>query len=236
MENVGVNNFEEECREMKMILRGIAHEMGNALTVMGYSIRNFAKREELKLDEDWNYISDDYNYICKLFKNLSAYNNSKDIKREKTDLNNIIKHVINGFEQEFSNNNVKIIYKNGQAAKILGDEVKLRQVFINIIKNAYEAVQSRDINERFGIIEVIMNTEIEDRYIVQIKDNGCGIKQENILKIFEPMYTSGKEGGTGLGLPVCKNIIESHNGRINVSSTLMRETIFEIELKKPQFC
>ncbi len=228
--NTGVNVYEKECKEMKVILRGLAHEMGNALTVMGYSIKNFGKRQEVKEDENWGYINEDYNYICKLFKDLSAYNNSRELSLKKIDLDNMIKGIVSSLETEYARNAVSLEYLGKRELYVIADEVKIKQVFVNIIKNAYEAVCANDLNGE-GAIDITVE-ENDDKYIIRFCDNGCGIKKENAGKIFEPMYTVNKEGGTGMGLYISKNIIESHGGNIKVSSVVKKGTIFEIELKK----
>ena len=74
-------------------------------------------------------------------------------------------------------------------------------------------------------------TDAGNAYEVSIKDNGCGIEEEYIKRVFEPMFTN-KEGGTGLGLSVCKRIIDSHGGNIQVSSRKSVGTEFIISLKK----
>lgn len=223
MNSKSISEYEQEHNEMKLVLRGIAHEMGNALTVMGYSIKSFGKSVDVDNNEHWSYINEDFQYICRLFKNLSAYNNSRDLKIEKVCLDKVLSSVVAWVKDEYENCGVNINYEGIKNAFIMGDEVKLRQVFINIIKNAYEAVDKGNI-----WVNIIDDA---DKYKVCINDDGCGIDEESINKIFEPMYTK-KEGGTGLGLPVCKNIVESHGGRMIVKSQKNVGTEFILEFDK----
>ena len=227
MNNTGILKREQEYTEMKQLLRGIAHEMGNALTVMGYSIKSLGKNADVQDNEHWNDLNADFDYICRLYKNLSAYNNSRDLKLEEVKLDKILVSLVSSVCNEYIDEGVSITYEGVTGASIVGDEVKLRQVFINIIKNAYEAVK---VGKHRGAVMIAM-TEIEDVYEVSVKDNGCGIAPESLCKIFEPMYTE-KETGTGLGLPVCKNIVESHGGKISVISKPGVGTEFKVELKK----
>ncbi len=234
--SISMSGYEQEYNEMKMILRGIAHEMGNALTVMGYSIKSVGKRNNINGDENWEYLNEDFDYICRLFKNLSAYNNRKDLNIVELKLDKLVMSVISVLYDEYAYEGIEIKFDGIRNAVILGDEIKLKQVLINIIKNAYEAIKIKkesdihDENNINGIIEIGI-TEDEDVYKLTIKDNGCGIDKENICKIFEPMYTE-KSGGTGLGLPVCKGIIENHGGNISVVSTKNVGSEFVITLKK----
>ncbi len=220
-------NDSEECRNMRLLLRGIAHEMGNALTVMGYSIKSLGRDMNVNDNEHWKDLNGDFDYICKLYKNLSAYNNSRELKLEQVELDKMLCSIVSSVYDEYAESDINILYKGIKGVTVVGDEVKLKQVFINIIKNAYEAVKAVN-NKREIVISLI---EKEFTYEVKVNDNGCGIDDENIYKIFEPMYTD-KENGTGLGLPVCKNIIESHGGSIAVISHEGIGTEFTVGLKK----
>jgi signal transduction histidine kinase len=104
------------------------------------------------------------------------------------------------------------------------DRNKVLQVFINLISNATEAVNAH------GIIKVSTYRENQDnneKLVWQIEDNGVGIKEEDQKKIFNDFYTS-KETGTGLGLSVCKRIIDEHSAKITLSSEFGKGTRFRL--------
>lgn len=105
--------------------------------------------------------------------------------------------------------------------KIRGDIEKLKQVFLNLIINAIDAIYE---NGRIEIISFINNKDI---FIIDIKDNGCGVADPN--KLFEPFHTT-KNLGTGLGLSISQNILRSHDGDLYLLSSKPNETIFRIEL------
>ena len=109
-----------------------------------------------------------------------------------------------------------------EAPIVWGDPNKIEQVFTNIIQNALQAMQN---NGRLDI-EVI---KIDKSIHVIISDSGPGIPKNKITEIFEAFYTT-KEEGTGLGLNICKRIIEEHEGHINVESVLEEGTKFTIDL------
>ena len=99
---------------------------------------------------------------------------------------------------------------------------QLKQVILNIAKNGFEAMeQGRKLS--------IHIYQKKQEAIIEITDSGHGLEAEDIQKVFEPFYTSKKEG-TGLGLFVCKRIIELFNGTIEVSSIPLEGTIFKIRL------
>jgi C4-dicarboxylate-specific signal transduction histidine kinase len=100
---------------------------------------------------------------------------------------------------------------------------RLRIAFINILVNAIEAVQPN-----IGKISIQIHRD-EDKYVIDLADNGCGIPAENLGSLFEPYFTS-KKNGIGLGLAATMNIIKSHSGEIEVESYPDKGTHFKIIL------
>ncbi|MCX7913367.1 MAG: ATP-binding protein [Thermodesulfovibrionales bacterium] len=114
---------------------------------------------------------------------------------------------------------------------IEGDGELLKQVFLNLMINA---IQARREEERQDLLIEINMVEDEQYFIVEIKDNGIGIKEENLEKIFDPFFTT-KESGTGLGLSISAMIIQSHGGFIKVFSEYGKGSSFSVFLKKSKF-
>jgi PAS domain S-box-containing protein len=108
-----------------------------------------------------------------------------------------------------------------EPAYIKADAEKLKLAFLNIIINAVEAME-----EEKGMLSITIETE-KDNHIVKIRDNGTGIAEENLSKLFEPYFTS-KRNGLGLGLAATLNILQSHKGRIEVTSELKKGSQFTI--------
>jgi len=111
-------------------------------------------------------------------------------------------------------------------AMIYGNEGEIEQVLLNIIINAIQAV-AKD-----GLVTVVIS-EKNEVVIVSVEDNGCGIAEDNLTKIFSPFFTLNKGSeGTGLGLGISKTIVDAHNGSITVNSVLDVGTTFSITLPK----
>src|SRR5262249_49043935 len=106
---------------------------------------------------------------------------------------------------------------------IAGHRDKLKQAFLNIVINAYQAM----IEVADPVLE-ISTQDIDSKVVVKIKDRGCGIDEAGLRKIFEPFHTT-KPKGTGLGLAVTHKIIENHGGRIFVESVKGSGTEFILE-------
>ncbi len=99
---------------------------------------------------------------------------------------------------------------NGEQGGIRGDGEKLRQAFLNIIINALQATPQG------GLVSIVLN-KVESGFEIRFNDNGSGIAQENLQRIFEPFYTT-KSDGTGLGLAVTRKIVEAHGGKLDIES------------------
>lgn len=116
--------------------------------------------------------------------------------------------------------NMQVRYAN-QPCHIMANREKLRIAFLNIIINAVEAMEPDK-----GILSITIDST-KDVHVVTIRDNGCGIPEENISRLFEPYFTS-KRNGMGLGLAATLNILQSHRANIDVSSVLTQGTTFTI--------
>jgi C4-dicarboxylate-specific signal transduction histidine kinase len=116
--------------------------------------------------------------------------------------------------------NMQIRYAN-QSCFMMANREKLRIAFLNIIINAVEAMEPAK-----GTLSISIDTA-KAAHLVTIRDNGCGIPEENISRLFEPYFTS-KRNGMGLGLAATLNILQSHRANIDVSSVLNQGTTFTI--------
>ncbi len=121
--------------------------------------------------------------------------------------------------------------KNGEKQlMVIGDKQKLFQVFSNLVVNS--------INYgKIGGKTIINHYDMDNRYLIEVKDNGVGIKEKDLPRIFERFYRADKsrsreQGGTGLGLAIVKHIIEAHHQTINVTSTYGSGTSFTLTLDK----
>jgi signal transduction histidine kinase len=104
-------------------------------------------------------------------------------------------------------------------------EVQLQQVILNLAMNAIESMRS--VEPR--VLSIKTETTDHSTVLVSIADTGSGIDIANLNRIFKPMFTT-KAGGMGMGLSICKSIIENHNGRIWVSAAVPRGSVFHFEL------
>ena len=129
------------------------------------------------------------------------------------------------FERELNVDNITITRKlNHNIPEILTSSNQLRQVIINLINNSHDAIKSGG--------EIKISTDlIDNSVIIKIEDNGCGMTEEQLSKIFLPFYTTKPVGkGTGLGLSISYSIIKNLGGTIEVSSKVEKGTVFTISI------
>jgi PAS domain S-box-containing protein len=201
----------------------VAHEIRNPLT----SLKGFVQllqMEESKHQYYYQIMLDELNRINHIVSELLLLAKPQDLKFSKADLHKILFDVISLLNTEASLYNIQIDFLSpSDEVKIDCEPNQLKQMFINIIKNAIEAseqgsrvtIQLREVNQQFASIIV--------------HDNGCGISYERLEKMGEPFYSS-KEKGTGLGLTVSFKIVQAHNGSIRFESELNKGTTVFIEL------
>lgn len=147
----------------------------------------------------------------------------KAAELEEKDIIPIVKNVVSLLEFEARKREVQIRFEFQQdIIQIECDKNRLKQVFLNLIKNGIEAMpDGGDITIRAAVI----NNEVQ----IAIQDTGVGIPQEQLKSIGEPFFTT-KKHGNGLGLMVSFKIIESHNGKVFIESELNKGTTFNIVL------
>ena len=142
------------------------------------------------------------------------------------DINMLLSEVLESFSLIFKINNVDLINKvTDDEIYINGDYDRLKQVFINLIKNGIESFDGKN-----GKLE-IKSKENNKEVIISIIDNGCGMDEE-VFKNINKMFYTTKKNGTGIGLPLSNEIIKLHNGRINLYSKKGEGTTVEIIFNK----
>ena len=148
----------------------------------------------------------------------------QQVKYTKASIETILCDVISLLKTEASMHNVQInLDYEKQGLEIECEPNQLKQLFINIIKNAIEASKSGDT------VMISLQQTAHETIAIIIKDSGCGITQERLKRLGEPFYSS-KEKGTGLGLTVSYKIVQSHNGKISFTSEANNGTEVLLEL------
>lgn len=201
---------------------GIAHEIRNPLT----SIKGFLQLLSSQMKDKQGYVdimNSELNRIEEITSELLLLAKPHEQAFRQHEMNSLLKMVISIMEPQAILNNVQIEGSFGEESLyICCDENQLKQVFVNFIKNAIEAMpQGGELNVHVA--------KRHNEAIVSIIDQGCGIPAEKLAHIWQPFYTT-KEKGTGLGLMVSYSIIENHRGSIHVTSEPDVGTTFSIRI------
>ncbi|MFX0550134.1 hybrid sensor histidine kinase/response regulator [Hathewaya histolytica] len=204
----------------------VVHDINNILMPALNAIE-LIKDKTYKADANISY---ELNIIELCIKDtVSILNNSKKSVKEiynKKDIVNIKKIIedsISITKNKYSQN-ILVEKQLEKDLNILGDSTELREVFVNIINNAVDCMSGKEV-----VIKVNSYRE-QDYIVVKVEDCGLGIDSDNIDKIFTPFFTTKKSKGTGIGLSICKDIIDKHRGEIFVESEKYIGTSFIIKL------
>lgn len=218
---------ESAWREMA---KQVAHEIKNPLTPMKLSIQHLmriwkdgAPDMDQKMERLTHTIIEQIDTLSTIATEFSNFAEMPKANLGKINLQQILLSSISLFNDS---ENVLIEFENTATdnAFVLADKEQLLRVFNNLIKNAIQAIPE----ERNGKIEIRLKLE-NDFYIVSIKDNGIGIKDDVLDKIFVPNFTT-KTGGMGLGLAMVKSIIESSNGKIKFETNPPEGSTFFVSI------
>ncbi len=208
----------------RMEISSLSHEIRNPLTLVYSTLQLIeSKHPEVLAFKHWDSLHNDIEYMNQLLNELSSYNNSEHLTLEMIDTGDFLKLLVLSFATSLTDTGIEFTshIEPGLPA-ITGDSVKLRQVLLNLLRNAKDAVPDD------GSITFHAYTD-KEQLILTVTDNGCGISPDHIDTIFEPFITY-KKNGTGLGLPIARRIISSHGGTLTVSSVPGIETIFTLTL------
>ena len=209
---------------MEYILNKFAHELRNPLTTV-YSTIQFIESQhpEVKDFKYWSNLSYDLEFMNDLLTQLSDYSKSEKLQLNTFSLRHLLEQISLSFAASIANSDVEYTSKiSPSITQITGDKTKLQEVFLNLLKNAFDA----SYPNKTIYLEASSD---ETSVTIIIRDTGCGITEEQLPTIFEPFVTY-KKNGSGLGLAICNKIIQAHGGTISVESVQNIGTTFFIHL------
>jgi PAS domain S-box-containing protein len=212
----------------------IAHEVNQPLAAVvanAEACLRWLDRETPNLDRarrSVEWIIDDGNRASEVIRHVRALAKKTDIEKVPLDVNEVVRKVIALVRGELINHQVPLRTEFApDLPMILGDRVQLQQVIINLVRNGVEAMQS--VTDRPREL-VIRSGQDETRHVlVSVTDCGVGIAAENADRLFNAFFTT-KASGMGMGLSICRSIIEAHGGRLWATANVPHGAAFQFTL------
>jgi signal transduction histidine kinase len=208
------------------------HEFNNVLmTILNYAKMGMRHKDAATRDKCFEKILTSANRAAAITNTVLGMARNRSAGQEPTDLVKLVDETLLLLEREMNKYHVTVetSYQAVPPAMVNGNQIQ--QVLLNLLINSRQAMPNG------GRLWIRLLNDAENNMIdLVVRDSGCGIPAEKLPRIFESFYTtkngpdaSGK-GGTGLGLSMCRDIIESHHGRIRVDSTVGKGTAFTLKL------
>lgn len=224
--------LQENDHQRRSLLADISHELRTPLTIIQGNLEGVLDglypADEARLKS----ILDETKVLSRLIEDLRtlalAESGTLTLRREATDLVDLVKETINGYKTEVDAAGIKIDLSLIEPELLVNvDPERIRQVFSNLLTNAIRYTSQN------GLIKVHLstsNTASGKQAIISVSDDGQGITETDLPHIFERFYKSNDSHGMGLGLSIAKFIVEAHNGKIKVDSRARNGTTITFSL------
>ena len=216
----------EKHAAMGKLAAGVAHEINNPLTgILTFAedlLENTPEGDESK--EDLTVIVNETLRCRQIVRDLLDYSRQDQPDRSVTPIGPMVEKAVGLVRNQASFHDVVIqVVQDGDDPAVEVDPNQIQQVVLNLVINARDAMDGRG-----GIVIRIGERTDEHRVTVEVEDEGCGIPEENLGRIFEPFYSTKGEQGHGLGLAVVRRIVDQNEGTIDVVSPEGRGTVFRM--------
>ncbi len=218
---------QEKLASLGGMAAGIAHEVGNPLSIIVGYTRMLLRRDPRGENRDHlQRISEAARRIERLSRSLLMYSRPTVQNQENLDINRVIEDSLAMVEHQFKEErNYRVVKRlSPNVRQLTGSPSRLQQVFVNLFNNSFQAMPA-------GGVLTISTKSSDDRemLVVEITDTGTGIPPSQLPRIFDPFFTTkSEEKGTGLGLSITQRIVSDHHGRIRVAGAPGEGTTFTI--------
>jgi signal transduction histidine kinase len=211
----------------------MAHELKQPLTAMitrSYAGLRCLERAAPELDKataGFRQIADDGHRAAAVIDRIRASFRSDARVRAPLDINTLIQEVIALLQDDLKSHRISVKVEPAEPLRpVMGDRIQLQEVLLNLITNAIEVMATVDDPR---VLAVSSDVQADGGVMVAIADTGTGIDAEDVPLVFNPLYTT-KAGGMGMGLSICRSIVEAHEGRLWVVPNIPRGSVFHFVL------
>jgi PAS domain S-box-containing protein len=212
----------------------MAHEIKQPLATIALGcsagLRWLAKQPPrlAEVRADLNRIADASDRATQVIEGIRSMFKNDSREKALLDVNEVIREVVALLRSELQNRQIAVRDElSPKLPPVLADAVQLQQVIVNLVTNAFEAMDA--VNDGARTLRVKSAISKSDGVLITVEDSGPGIDPENVDRIFHPFFTT-KSQGMGMGLSICRSIVEAHNGYLSARSALPRGSVFQISL------
>lgn len=233
----------EKLAAVGQLVSGVAHELNNPLQgVLGYAELMLASRHTPSETEELTAIRDNANRAAGIVRNLMTFAGRTASARGWQQINRVVRNAVAVREPHLQTGGIDLRLEAADRLPLVYvDHARLEDVLVNLIQNAEAAIVSRrEGKTRTSTVpqrargEIVISTRWQgepDRILVEVADNGAGLRHEDLSRVFDPFFTTRAVGqGTGLGLSVCYGIVREHGGQITARNAEVGGAVFTIEL------
>jgi signal transduction histidine kinase len=213
----------------------ITHEFNNILTtVINYAKMGVRHKDAKTRDKAFDRILSAGQRAAKITTGMLAYARNTSDRYEPCELNKLLEDVMVLVQKDLQMHRIGIDESLQPGVWALVNNSQIQQIILNLIVNARQAMKDG------GRLRLVIADNAEEGWAeISIGDSGCGIPNDKLQKIFDPFYTTKTadaqgQGGTGIGLSLCRKIIEAHKGRIRVESEVGKGTMFTLKLPRSE--
>jgi PAS domain S-box-containing protein len=221
----------EKMAAIGQLAAGIAHELRNPLGIIMnalYDLGEILDTDNPEVREDLRIARDEIVRAQEIITNLLEFSRESRAEMEGVNLNDLLRKTLQLMHKYLQTHNVKVVTSFGKVGSCLANQNALRQVFLNMITNAVQAMPQG------GELRVRTQRTANRNVVIEFGDTGVGISEHHLNSIFNPFFTTKEPGqGTGLGLSVVHSVIKRYQGNITVRSKPNAGTTFLIELPCP---
>ncbi len=219
----------EKLSALGELISGVSHELNNPLaSVIGYAQLLQSTPVSTEMKKKLDIIYGESKRCQRIVQDLLTFARKHAYEKKKMDIWSAIDSVIQLLAYQFKVNSIILERRQSKEPPyIIGDFHQIQQVFLNLLNNALQALL--EVRRKRTIV---IKTDVADgKVIIEVRDNGSGIRKEHLGKVFDPFFTTKELGsGTGLGLSIARSTIKEHGGDIEVSSMCGKGTTFVVKI------
>lgn len=208
---------EQRLSEIGQLAAGVAHEIRNPLSSIHLTLQALRRRPDAGLGKDFveyfDLMDGEIDRCIQVTNRLLRLSSPPSDLPELVALDQVIPEVVSLLNAEAMSRGVRIVHDLAPMLRVVATDSDMRMLVLNVAQNAFHAMRNG------GTLTIKGRCEGAD-VIVEFRDTGCGIPPEDLPRIFQPFWSRRADGahGTGLGLPICREIVRRHNGNISVKS------------------